>query len=64
MKIPDYNDLHDRYEVERERELEKLPECCECGEPITTATCFEINGELICPDCIEHHRKWVEDYVS
>ena len=55
----------DRHEAEQERELKKLPKCCECDNPIQSEECYEINDELICPECLkDNHRKWVEDYVS
>lgn len=53
-----------RYDAEQARELAKLPVCAECGEPIQTEECYEINDELICPECLEHyHRRRVDDYV-
>ncbi len=56
--IADFN----RYDSEKEAELEKLPTCYECGEKIQDEYCYEVNEELICPDCMErNHRKWVED---
>lgn len=61
-------DNYDRWEAhdaERQRELERLPRCSECDEPITTDALYEINDELICPDCMEkNHRKWVDDYCE
>ncbi len=54
-----------RHDAEQARELAKLPVCAECGEPIQTEECYEINDELICPECLErYHRKRVEDYVG
>ena len=62
--IPDYYDKWSEYSRQQEEALEKLPECCECGEPIQTEECYEINGELICPECLEeNHRKRTEDLV-
>lgn len=50
---------------EQDRQLDKLPKCSECDEPIQSDECYEFNGELICPDCLKtYHRKWVDDYVS
>lgn len=61
--IPDYYDKWAEYSRQQEEELKKLPECYECGEPIQTEECYEINGELICPKCLEeNHRKRTEDY--
>lgn len=64
MQLPDYNDLHDRYEADRQREADKLPECVNCGEKIITEKCYEINGELICPECIKEFERWTEDYAE
>jgi len=56
---------YENWDAEQQRRLDKLPKCSECGEPIQTEECYEINDELICPDCMEtNHRKWVEDYVE
>lgn len=49
MHIPDYIDLYNQHEAERQRIEDKLPECENCGEKIMTDECYEINGELICP---------------
>lgn len=55
----------ERHEAEQAKEQAKLPRCAECGEPIQDDHCYEINGELICPDCLrENHRKWTDDYVK
>lgn len=54
-----------RHDAECQRELEKLPRCCECDEPIQDDVYFEINGECLCEQClIMNHRKAVEDYVE
>ena len=59
--IADFN----RHEAEQQAELDKLPVCYECGEPIQDEECFEINDELICPECLkDNHRKKVEDYIE
>lgn len=55
----------DRYEAEQQRYLDSLPKCAECGEPIQSEKCYEIDGELICQDCLENnHMHWVEDYID
>ena len=43
----------DRYCAEQEEELERLPRCSECDEPITDAFCYYINGEYICEECMK-----------
>lgn len=54
-----------RWDSAQQAKLDKLPKCAECGEPIQDEECFEINGELICPECLKsNHRKWTEDYIE
>lgn len=58
------DDFH-AYDAHQQSELDRLPRCSECGEPIQTDECYEINDELICPECLDqNHRKWVDDYVE
>lgn len=61
----DYVDLHNCYERERAAELERLPECDECGEPIQEEVFFEFDGLTICCNCLkQNHRKFTEDYID
>lgn len=59
--MPDNYDLWEQHEREQEKALEELPVCAECGEPIQTEFCYEINGEYICEDCIEGHKVYTSD---
>ena len=49
--IADFN----RYDAEQERRYEELPECDYCGEKITDDYYYEINGDLICEDCLKRN---------
>lgn len=52
------------HDAECSRWLASRPECSICGEPIQEDTCFEINDEVICEDCLnDNYRKAVEDIV-
>lgn len=54
-----------RYDAEQQLWLDKLPRCCECGEPIQDEEYYEFEDGLICPECLkDNHRKWTEDYVE
>jgi formylmethanofuran dehydrogenase subunit E len=56
---------HEEREDKAERWLSTLPICSECGEPIQDDECFEINGELVCPEClVEHHQRRTEDFTA
>jgi formylmethanofuran dehydrogenase subunit E len=55
----------DRHDAEQTRQLNRLPECAECGQKIQDEICYEINGELICPDCLEmYFKRWTEDFID
>lgn len=55
----------DRYDRQQEEWLNSLPVCDCCGEPIQDDFCYEINGDLICEDCLDmHFRKAVDDIIA
>lgn len=59
--ISDFN----RWDAEQAAELKKLPKCTECDEPIQDDCYYEINGECVCPACLDNnHKHWVEDYID
>ena len=65
MYVPDNYDAFLSHEAEQESYLSKLPVCCECDEPIQDDHLFEINGELICFDCMKaNYMKYTEDYIE
>ena len=53
-------DFH-RYDAEKQARLERLPRCSECDEYIQSETCYRINDELICEDCIDNYKVYVDD---
>lgn len=62
--IPDFYDKWAEHNRQQEEALERLPKCCECGNPIQDDYCFVINDEPICEKClIENYRKSTEDVV-
>lgn len=63
--VPDYADLYDQYEAAQQSEVDKLPKCDYCGEPIGDDYLYDINGDIICEECLkENFRKPVEDYID
>lgn len=50
--IPDYNDLFHRRDAQQARAEAKLPRCEYCGEVIYEKF-YEINGKVVCEDCLE-----------
>jgi formylmethanofuran dehydrogenase subunit E len=63
MGIPDNYSQWARHDAEQESELHLLPYCSECGEHIQADTCFEINDEIICEECMEHFRKYTVELM-
>lgn len=55
----------ENYDAEQTIQLNRLPKCCCCSEPIQDEYCYEINGEYMCIHCLnEYFRKDVEDIVK
>ena len=55
----------ERRDEEQTKWLEQRPVCSECGQHIQADFYYEINGEAICPECLEtYYRKEVEDYIE
>lgn len=54
-----------RYAEEQQKELDKLPRCDYCDEPIQDDFYFSINDEVICEECmVEHYRKHTTDLMG
>lgn len=51
----------ERYDAEQQALMDKLPRCSECDACIQSDTCYRINDEIICEDCIEHYKVYVDD---
>ena len=63
--IPDNLDLYAAHEKEQQRRLEKLPVCEYCGETITDDHYYDLDGDIVCQECLDHNfRKRVEDFVE
>lgn len=59
--IPDNYEMWKQYEWEKERRLNRLPFCRECGEHIQSDYAYQFEGKYICPDCVEGHRVEVKE---
>lgn len=64
MGCPDNYSKWEKHERQAEAWLAKRPVCCYCDEPIQDDFCYEINGELICDDCLDTcFRRAVDDCI-
>ena len=55
MYVPDVYDQWEQREKKQQSELDELPKCYYCDEPIQEEYCYEINDELICVDCLNEN---------
>lgn len=62
--MKDNYDFWLEHDHEEQEWLDSLPICDECGEPIQTEHCYNINGNYICKECIERYRVCVDDIVK
>ena len=52
------------HDFEQQKELEKLPRCSHCDEPITDEFCYMVNDEPVCESCMNrHYRVSVDDLI-
>lgn len=50
-----------RWDAEQAAQEGKLPRCDYCNEPVQDDYFYQINDEVICPDCLNNHfRKEVD----
>ena len=53
------NPIHDFevWDAEQNRQLDRLPYCEDCGNPIQQEDAVYINGEWLCDDCLSSYRR-------
>lgn len=53
------------YDMERQKELDSLPKCDICGQPIQGEDLYDLDGTLVCEECLNsEYRKSVDDYIQ
>lgn len=53
-----------RHEAEQASQLERLPVCDYCNEPIQDDVYFDMDGCLLCEECLnKYHKKNTYDYI-
>ena len=53
----------DRHCEEQERELQRYPKCCKCGERLTEDYIYCIEDEYYCDRCLNKHF-WVPNPID
>jgi formylmethanofuran dehydrogenase subunit E len=69
MNIPDNYSQWEANEWRQEKWLKLRPKCARCHKHIQDEDCYEFDGNLICPDCIEeyideHYKRKTEDFIN
>lgn len=69
MNIPDNYDQWEAHERQQEKWLYSRPKCDRCLQAIQDEDCYEFDGNVICPDCVEkyieeNHKRNTEDFVN
>ena len=65
MSIPDMHDLWLAHDRQQQQALSRLPVCDVCEQPIQDEHLYLINGEKVCPDCLDNEfRREVEDFTE
>ena len=59
----------EKHDAEQERWLQSRPVCSECGEHIQDEDLFDIDGDLVCEECLsdymkKHYQQKTEKYIS
>lgn len=63
--VPDSIDIFNQYDAERQKEIDRLPVCEFCDRPIMDEYCYNIDGTIICEECLkEHFRVDVESLIE
>ena len=64
MDVPDNYDMFSSHQAEMDSKEEKLPICDCCLETIDDDYVYDIDGEILCGDCLKFlYRKPIEDFI-
>lgn len=58
-------EMWERHDAEQERQLQRLPKCRLCGEPIQEEYFYMIESDCVCESCLaEHFERRTDDYMG
>lgn len=64
MNVPDNYDAFVAHQTEQDRKEEELPRCDYCNKRINDDYVYDIDGDIICEDCLrKHYRQPIENYI-
>ena len=54
-----------QWDMEQTMAEAMLPVCDDCGEVINDDYYYEVEGDILCEECMKHrYRKFTEDYIA
>lgn len=54
----------DRYDMAMSQREARLPVCEKCGKPINDDTFFDVEGEILCEECLrDRYERSTEDWL-
>jgi formylmethanofuran dehydrogenase subunit E len=62
--ILDYNEQLSEWEAANEIPDSIRPKCDKCGKPIRAGHFYDVDGDFICPDCMDRYLRCTEDYFD
>ena len=63
MYVPDNYDAWEAHDAEQQAWLNRRPKCEKCGEPIQDDYLYDLDGIILCEECMNHdYRKNADDY--
>ena len=63
--IPDALDMFHRRDRQQAQEEKRLPLCEWCNEYIHDEDYYDIEGKILCPECLDiYFKKKTEDYID
>lgn len=62
--IPDNLDLFERYDGRAQDEMDLLPVCDWCGEPIQDEQCYKLDGDVVCEHCMDALKVYTTDLMG
>lgn len=52
-------------DARKENQLQKRPKCYDCKEHIQSDECYDIDGDLYCPACMNSvFKAWTANYME
>lgn len=63
MYVPDNYDLWEKHDREMQEEMDRLPVCGWCGEPIQDEECYKIGNKVVCVHCMEECKVHTTDLM-